>query len=458
MVHPLVQAGVAIGIAGAGRVALNSFISVKFGTDIFGQYATGVASVILVGSLASAGPAAATTLSVARRWSEAAGILPSGLVRFVGLIFTVFLVLGVGAGWVWSSTRGVATLSTWTWAAALYITYQVGRALGYAVQDPLGVTRAEVLGAIAPLVLILGVLWGGGHWTAGQLVGAFAVGPTAFLIAFTPALRRRVRVVPGALRDEERSAAVRESVVFFVGAGSSMAMQFLPVVIAGRLHATTTAALLFGAVQATAPLLLLSRIYGTIMMPAFAAVDAEDESHKHLSLVRPFLVPSLALALGLAPWVPFSLGVAPDAAGISLGALVALMTLLQVWATPAVTVLSARHREMVPALSSLGGLLVAVAVWAWAVWSGSIYLLPLGLALGAVVRSLVPMWIITGRHVGNFGGGTWKFLLQSVGVVAVIAVLGRLGAQGALAGGTLLCGLGSVLALRVWRKSGVAVT
>src|SRR5207248_3812088 len=41
----------------------------------------------------------------------------------------------------------------------------------------------------------------------------------------------------------------------------------------------------------------------------------------------------------------------PILQAIVIGALVALMTLLQVWATPAVTVLSARRQELVPAAS-----------------------------------------------------------------------------------------------------------
>src|SRR5207253_1734957 len=81
--QPLIQAGVAIGVAGGGRIALNSAISLQYGSTLFGQYATTVASLILVGSLASAGPAAAVTLGVARRWAESPGTLPRSLYQFL---------------------------------------------------------------------------------------------------------------------------------------------------------------------------------------------------------------------------------------------------------------------------------------------------------------------------------------------------------------------------------------
>jgi O-antigen/teichoic acid export membrane protein len=259
------------------------------------------------------------------------------------------------------------------------------------------------------------------------------------------------------MSEDERRAGIRESFVFFMGAGSSMVMQYLPVIIAGRLGATTTAAVLFGAVQATTPLLLFSRVYGAVMMPAFAG-DADDaQSRAHLRLVQPFFLPSLAVALGVAPWVVASLGLAPRGDALSVGALVALMTLMQVWATPAVTILSARKRELVPALASLGGLVVAMLIWVVGVRTGEVLLLPMGLAVGAVMRSLVPMWVISGHRLGQLDASRVVTLLSGIGVALVLVALGRASTGVALAGGAVLVVTGFVMAYGTWRR-GVVVS
>jgi O-antigen/teichoic acid export membrane protein len=286
-----------------------------------------------------------------------------------------------------------------------------------------------------------------------QLWLVFVLGPVAFLIAFWVQVRHRVRAGSGALTREERRASLRESFVFFVGAGSSMTMQYLPVIIAGRLQETTTAAILFGAVQATAPLLLLSRIYGAVMMPAFAGAADDTASHGHLRLIQPYFLPSLAVALGLAPWVVVSLGVAPTGSALSVGGLVALMTLMQVWATPAVTILSARKRELIPALASLGGLAVASLIWVLSVRTGVVLLLPVGLAVGAVVRSLVPMWVISGARLGRFDRARLAGLVSGVAVALSLLALSWAPTAIALGGGAFLVLIGLVLGYRAWPRA-----
>jgi len=281
------------------------------------------------------------------------------------------------------------------------------------------------------------------------LVVSFGLGPAFFLVGFWRQAGRGIRVSDDLLKAAERRAGLRESAVFFVGAGSSMAMQFLPVVIAGRLQATTVAALLFGALQATTPLLLLSRIYGTIMMPTFAGAASDQSSQRHLTLIRPFFLPSLALALGIAPWIPVSLGVKPDVQAIVIGALVALMTLLQVWATPAVTVLSARRQELVPAASSLGGLIIACGVWAIGIKAGEIMLLPVGLALGAVARSLVPMWVISGYRIGRVDSDTSRLLVLAAVMTLGTGLLASLGSLAAMSWGGLLIAAGVAFGIRM---------
>jgi O-antigen/teichoic acid export membrane protein len=254
------------------------------------------------------------------------------------------------------------------------------------------------------------------------------------------------------LQPEERRAALREGVVFFVGAGSSMTMQYLPVIIAERLQAATTAGLLFGAVQATAPLLLLSRVYGAVMMPALAGETEAERAQAHVDMVRPFFVATLAIALGIAPWVVLSLGIPPIGAAVSVGALVALITLMQVWATPAVTVLSARKRELVPALASLGGLVVASLVWMAGVYTGEVILLPVGLALGAVIRSLVPMWVISGRLIGRLDQERLVVLVSAIAITLLMAALSRTSVGITLAGGALLAIGGLGVAYQIWRR------
>lgn len=450
--HPLAQAGLAIGLAGAGRIVLNSLVSLHYGTALFGQYAGTVSAIILIGSLASAGPAAATTLGVARRWASAPRDLPVGLLRFLAGLLLWFLILGAGVGVLWSSVRGVIPSTLWVVALTGYAGYQVARAFGYAVQSPAAVTRSELIGALVPLALLIALIAAHVSEAVSPLIVIFVSGPIAFLVAFGWIARERVHVVPGALTAEERRAGLREGLVFFVGAGSSMTMQYLPVIIAERLQDMTTAALLFGAVQATAPLLLLSRIYGAVMMPAFAG-DADDgRSQVHVGMIQPFLVSTLAIAFGIAPWVVLSLGIAPTGVALSVGALVALMTLMQVWATPAVTILSARKRELVPALASLTGLAVASLVWVVCVRTGVVLLLPVGLALGAVIRSLVPMWVISGQTVGRFDQERRVGIFGAIGVTLLVVLLARTTASIALIGGSLLAlwGLGS--AYRTWNR------
>lgn len=427
-------------------------MSLHYGTAIFGRYAGTVAAVILIGSLASAGPAAATTLGVARRWASVPGVLPAGLLRFLLGLLLWFLLLGVGAGVIWGAVRGAIPPVLWVVALTSYVAYQVARAFGYAVQHAETVTRSEVVGAVVPLAALVALMLADDSEPLVPLVLIFASGPIAFLVTFGWLARQRVRIGPGVPSPEERRAGLREGMVFFVGAGSSMTMQYLPVIIAERLQATTTAALLFGVVQATAPLLLLSRVYGAVMMPALAG-DADDRrSQIHLGIVRPFFVSTLAIALGIAPWVVFSLGIAPTGVALSVGALVALMTLMQVWATPAVTILSARKREFVPALASLCGLAVASLVWVVCVYTGEVILLPVGLALGAVIRSLVPMWVISGRAVGRFDQERQVVFISAIAVALVLVVLTRTTTSITLVGGALLAAWGLRMAYRTWHR------
>ena len=447
--HPLADAALAIGVAGAGRIALNSLISVGFGAAVFGRYAAAAAGVLLVGSLAASGPSAATTLGVARRWGPAPGTLPRGLIAFLARLLLVFVALAVLAALL-VRRHDPVPLPLWGAAMLGYVLYQVARSAGYALDRADAVTRAEAIGATLPLLAVALLLARPPAQPVAWLIAAFTLGPVAFLMGFGWWNRGRVRVVPGPLTPEERRRGLRESAMFLLGAGSSMAMQYLPVVIAGRLEATTTAAVLFGALQATTPLLLLPRVYGAVMMPAFAADTGADRVADHLALVRPLFVPSLALALGLAPWVAASLGLRPEPSAMSVAALVALMTLLQVWATPAVTVLSARQREVIPAVASAAGLAVAGAVWVVAVRGDAVLLLPVGLALGAVVRSLVPVWMLSGRPLGRLDGPTLRRLVLSVALAVSIAVLSRGTTVVALAGGAALITTGLFACYRVW--------
>lgn len=427
-------------------------ISLHFGPALFGQYAATVSAVILVGGLASAGPAAATTLGVARRWASIPGSLPTGLVRFLVSLVFLFLLPGAMAGLIWPSVRGAMPAMLWVAAVTIYVWYQVVRAFGYAIQHAPTVTQAEIAAAVVPLIAVGALSIGSASHLLPILAVIFAVGPATFLVIFCWRMLGRTRAHPGVLSPSERRAGMRESAVFFVGAGSSMAMQYLPVIIAGRLQATTTAAMLFGAVQATAPLLLLSRVYGAVMMPAFAGDNDAKNSQAHLRLIQPFFLTSLAVALGLAPWVTVSLGLAPQGEALSVGALVALMTLMQVWSTPAVTILSARGRELVPAIASLSGLVVAMGVWAVGLRHALVASLPVGLALGAVVRSLVPMWVISGHQLGRLDSSQLRILLGGIGVALVLVALGRLPSGVALIGGAILVLAGLLLGFRIWRR------
>jgi hypothetical protein len=238
--------------------------------------------------------------------------------------------------------------------------------------------------------------------------------------------------------------------MFTVGAGSSMAMMYLPVLIADGLTLPVTTAVLFGALQATTPLLLFSRVYGTVMMPAFAATESESRSQRHIDLMQPLYLPTLSIALGLGPWVVLALGLRPTPLTVSVAALVSLTTLMQVWATPAVTILSSRKRELIPALSSLGGLVVAAMCWGIALHLKLEILVPVGLAIGGLVRSLVPMWLYSGRKLGA------EPRVMAAGVAWLVIALwagwtSRWGTQGALLGGSVLLLAGAAQAWRSYR-------
>ena len=135
---------------------------------------------------------------------------------------------------------------------------------------------------------------------------------------------------------------------------------------------------------------------------------------------------------------------------MSIASLVAVMTIMQVWATPAVTTLSSRNREIIPAAASVLGLLVAGLFWWLALRRQEVILLPVGLALGGTVRSLVPMWLFSGRPTGLDRPG-----LQRAGSCLLIALgfgwLGRQNSNAMLIGGTGLLLLGGALVLYRYR-------
>lgn len=432
----LAQAGLAIGVAGAGRIVVNSIISLRFGHVVFAGYGALVASVMLGASLAIAGPAAAITLCVARNRAAGHGAVSRPLLRYLARFTAGYLVVALLIGCAILYGRPAAELWLWIGAVALFVVYQAARPLGYALEEAGVVTWAEAMGAALALgaVTLLAVR---SQAAIPLLVLAYALGPVGFLLAFTWLIRSRIRWRDDATQPAERHLARRVSVIFLVGVGSSMTMQYLSVIIAGHSGATEVTAVLFGALQAMTPLLLLSRVYGTVMMPAIAAADSDTRSQRHNDLLVLLYLPGLGLALGLAPFVVISLGLPPEPGPVTVAGLVGLMILMQVWATPAVTALSSRGREIIPAGASLAGLVVAGLVWVAALRWQIPLLLPAGLALGGVVRSLVPMWLYSGGTLG-FRGGRVRRLLPGLGMTALLVFPTAWGGGWALAGGTVL--------------------
>lgn len=414
---PLAHAALAIGIAGAGRVALNSAISVGYGSTLFGRYASVVSGIMLVGGLAAAGPQAAITLGVARRFAREPGTLPSAQLRFLLALSAIATAVVLPIGF-WTFEEPAAL---WVGPTIAYAIYQLLRSFGYAVQRSGLVTVCEAGSAVLTLVVMLAVHGLTKLDSPLPLVGVYTIGPASFVLAALLLFRRRLQWTPVPLEAGERRQAIRESTLFFVGAGSSTVMQFLPTVLAGRLDSDTVAAILFGALHASAPLLLLSRVYMTVMMPAAAASDdgPAEAISGHMTLARRLMAPCLALALGGSPWIVLSLGMSINYFTTGTAAMVALMMVFQVWSTPAVTLLSARKRELVPALSSVLGLAIAGAVWWVAADLQNAALLPVGLAFGAVARSLLPAWIASGWEIGRVD----LRLLGLIGLVGTICAI-----------------------------------
>jgi O-antigen/teichoic acid export membrane protein len=358
---------------------------------------------------------------------------------------------------------GVMTLSPdhrpfgWLWVLAVIVVaaYQAAKAAGYATRHARIVTLGELAGALIALTGALMLIWWRPPDLNDALVGAYLLGPLAFLLVFTYRMYGRIRVRAMRAVSSERRLAIRASGLFFVGAGSSMALQYLPVIISGHLAASVTTALLFGALQAGGVLLLLTRAYGTVMMPSFAADHNDSRPSRHMVAVRAIFLPSLALGLGFAPWVVLSLGFTPGPRSVTIAALVILLVLMQVWATPAVTVLSSRGREWIPALASLAGLLLASVFWTVAMRTAESFLLPVGLVAGGAVRSLLPLWIFHGCPVRPSRAGGLAAVGGVAASVAILVWAVPRGATMALAGGTALLTVGLLLTARLVVANGM---
>lgn len=453
--HPLLQAGLALGIAGAGRITFQSVVSLGFGAELWGRTSVLLTGVMLVGGVAAAGPYGAVTLGVARKWAERPGRLPRAYAVLLGKAALVFIATLVPLGHY--TLGGGATPALWLTAAIVYAVYQILRAAGYAVQRAGAVTLAEVIGALAPLALLPIVARAGLVGDPRWLVAIYTLGPVAFLVVLSVLLGGRVRLSDEEVTPEERRRVIRESSVFALGAGSATAMQFLAPTLAGKLDAPAVAAILFGSLNATAPLLVLSRVYTTVMLPALAAGDeAAGGVEDHARTLEALFFPSLAMAFGAAPWIPLSLGVEISPFTVATAALIGVVTLGQVWATPAVTILSARHRELVPALSSAGGLAVAGVIWWAALVREDPSLLPVGLAAGSVVRSLVPAWIGGGLRRGTFGLAVVPKVLLAAGLCGVVLACGRLEPIPSLALGAAVALGGALAAARVFLRARAA--
>jgi hypothetical protein len=175
----------------------------------------------------------------------------------------------------------------------------------------------------------------------------------------------------------------------------------------------------------------------------------------HYEIANELFLPSLAFALGLAPWVVLSLGVPLAPAVTATAALVSLGTLLQVWSTPAVTRLSADGREFIPAIASVSGLVAASVVW----WFGAAASLPLafpiGLAVGAAFRSCLPAWMADGFPLGEFDSASALRGGAAI-VVAIVLVASSLASDrvSLIAGFVLVCA-GAIGAANVVRSHAI---
>lgn len=427
---------------------MNSVIAFGFGREALAQYAGILASIVLVGGLVVSGPSAALTLGVSRRIKKKdPGVLPGHYLRFVLLLTVGFCFLIPPFFWLLEIDPTFPVL-LWAGGAFLYAIYQLLRAFGYAVDRSDLVTLSELVGAFIPLLIALPMMIVRPAELTTALVATYCLGLVGFSASFTFSLRHRFHIDRTPIELSEKHLAIRESIIFFVGVGSSTAMQFLPTIIASRFESGALAAILFGAITATAPLLLLSRVYGAIMMPSLAGTAEEGGIRAHMAAVDALFIPSLAVALGLAPWVVLSLNETVDPFTTMTASMIALMTLFQVWATPAVTVLSARHREIVPALASLGGLAVASLFWAAAINLDLPPLLALGICAGGLVRSLVPEWIASGKQTGRIDRKHVERLFASMALTALIVAASHAPAPLALGTGALMVAAGAVSILR----------
>ena len=78
-------------------------------------------------------------------------------------------------------------------------------------------------------------------------------------------------------------------------------------------------------------------------------------------------------------------------------------------------------------------------------------LIPIGLLLGGAVRSMLPVWIFTGRPIVPRDARIWIQVSGAALMIAWMTVLSRRGAIPALAGGTALLMVGMLLGVSVVR-------
>lgn len=225
---------------------------------------------------------------------------------------------------------------------------------------------------------------------------------------------------------EEMDHFVRWSTLGTVA--SAGLMQMVMVVAAHKLDGPTTGAFA-AALNLISPAALLANSFALVLTPDIAAAFGRGDRDGAVEMVRrsteglvAVMVIVFGVAVLLAPWVVLALWGSAFHATSAIFALLSIGPLARAVAVPTVSSLSSRDRKGVEhaAMSTIAGLLVALAIW-WVAPAQGWFVVAMGFSLAMILtaaQNVVRAW----RLDSHRWGATWLRLLLGVAAVGATTV------------------------------------